>query len=840
MGNSQSAEKASDCPPLCRALCWGKPPSKVDDGEWFGELPRDKTKRKGKKSSRSSRNLSKMPPVPEEHESVGSDTVLTTDESGAGLSTTGDEKSVDAQSSPGGASSSSSPLFSSDSPKSLPPKATLAPTSSPLELQRRASDSNTKVDKKKNNKPNRQPKDKLTFVNGQFVNLSTKRGKELVEEAASAAAGGGATGAVGIGGIVSSVQSGHGGILGPPGPSPSPSEGGNSNGVGKRRKSLTSMYRNQKSDGSAASASSHESSAASTQGSNGSGGGGGRADSKDAVTSIAALGDGSFLTGSRSDRIVKMWKVEKNVAGKPSVRFVRDFAGHSTGITSLARVDDKGRFLSASKDRMIKLWDSRFNCADDEEDDGEEHRYLLASFENMDRRNIHGIAIVDDGSYVRPTDNVDMAMATAATLKAMKEGSAALAKAAKERQIIACSCEFATISGRHNVVKLWSVNLLELEVGQHPSQMPNVAEAKAGQELKHDAVVESIEAVRGKGLILTGDRMGHVRLWNSAKNVFLPNSSRAWSCVRTFSWRPKSKLSTVDESMLFAITSLAFLQGNTMFVSGSKSGNLRVWKVDGTKTKGETVNKELICITGAHNMAITSVRQGPGVKDDGDNNNNADGNLSFSSASEDGKVLSFAVPVAKVGSCNPSCFNVVNHGIANRYVVGAEPVGVTALACLRPEKARDILVTGSTVNGSVNLLKRAGAPKQGPQGDALLRYRQAMEEESLMLYAVADELCNGGGVESRNRKLNLMTHKDVFTGKDVVSYLVDNEYAASRMDAVDLGRVLATHLSLFECKTKKGKLLEDDAKTYYRWSGEYSKSKNADRVTQSLTMRQTT
>jgi len=46
-----------------------------------------------------------------------------------------------------------------------------------------------------------------------------------------------------------------------------------------------------------------------------------------------------------------------------------------------------------------------------------------------------------------------------------------------------------------------------------------------------------------------------------------------------------------------------------------------------------------------------------------------------------------------------------------------------------------------------------------------------------------------------------------YPGKDVVSYLVDHKYAASKKDAVDLGRVLASHLSLFECVSKKGKLL---------------------------------
>lgn len=276
----------------------------------------------------------------------------------------------------------------------------------------------------------------------------------------------------------------------------------------------------------------------------------------------------------------------------------------------------------------------------------------------------------------------------------------------------------------------------------------------------------------------------------------------------------KNDLPTVDEAMQFAITSLTFLQGNAMFASGSKSGNLRVWKAEGTKTSGEIVKKEVICITGAHTRAITVVEQGPRVGDDGSN-------LSFSSASEDGKVLSFAIPVAKVGS--PSCFNVVNHGIADRYFFDADPIGVSALACLpMPGNAGDVLVTGSTKGGSLNLLKRPEALRPGPKVDALLLYRQAMEEESLMLYDIAEKITKADAVESRNRKLNLRTFKNVFLGEDVVSYLVDNGYAASRKDAVDLGCVLATHLSLFECVTKKCKHLEDDAKSFYRWSSEFT------------------
>ncbi len=65
MGNTQSTDGGGGgptCPPLCRALCFGSPQLK-DDGEWFGELPREKKRKK--KKSRSSRSLNTMPAVPE-------------------------------------------------------------------------------------------------------------------------------------------------------------------------------------------------------------------------------------------------------------------------------------------------------------------------------------------------------------------------------------------------------------------------------------------------------------------------------------------------------------------------------------------------------------------------------------------------------------------------------------------------------------------------------------------------------------------------------------------------------------------------------------------------------
>jgi hypothetical protein len=86
-------------------------------------------------------------------------------------------------------------------------------------------------------------------------------------------------------------------------------------------------------------------------------------------------------------------------------------------------------------------------------------------------------------------------------------------------------------------------------------------------------------------------------------------------------------------------------------------------------------------------------------------------------------------------------------------------------------------------------------------------------------YEAAERVHNT--MECKSRKSYLLTYPDCFLGSEVVSFLVDNGYAASRKDAVDLGRVLASHLSLFECVTKKSKLLLDDATSYYRFKEEF-------------------
>ena len=252
--------------------------------------------------------------------------------------------------------------------------------------------------------------------------------------------------------------------------------------------------------------------------------------------------------------------------------------------------------------------------------------------------------------------------------------------------------------------------------------------------------------------------------------------------------------------------------------------------MDGTNTRGETVNKELIGIIGAHNSMVSVIQAGPNMKDA----LTGETSLTFSSASEDGKILSFATPIGieKREECMPCCVNVVNHGLADRYNPDVDPISVTALACLEIqnnhssvgkslEKKTHVLLSGVS-SGNINLLKPSPMSTPGNQKDALILYRQQIEEEALTLHTIAENLVMG--VESRDRKYRMKTYKHCFLGSNAVSFLVDNAHTASRNDALNLGRVLASHLALFRHVVKEDNLLEDDKKSFYRFSQVFTTS----------------
>ena len=573
---------------------------------------------------------------------------------------------------------------------------------------------------------------KLTFVNGHFIDLNTSEGKEIAATAKTLEAGEGPP-ADGLRsheilGVQASIFAGHR-------QKKSGSKQSDDSVGSQQVKRATS-------DASADNAASVKT--VSSHGSGNSSDG-----SKNAVTSIVALGEGYFLTASRYDRVIKMWRVTDKASGsssKPHMEFIRDFNGHNTGVTCLTRIDNKGRFLSASKDCSVILWDSRFDCDDEEED--EECRTLLAKFDKMDRRALKTITITEDGEYVRPDDDVDMDMIKAVARKTITGGgSAGLQQAAKNREIICCACEFAAITGHHAVVKVWSIRHAEDQSDIKGGC--NCAEVTMQQEIKNDIVIQALTAALDKGLILTGDRLGIIKLWRGSKGMI--SKTKTWTCERQFSWKKKAELCSVDDVMNFSITSLSFLSED-LFVSGTRRGVLRLWKVDN--------DNDLVSIKGAHTGEVTGIKSGCFEK-----KNRTEKYVTFSTASSDGKVLSFAVTLGKDDKGKPVCYHQVHHGITSRYVSNRNCVSVEALECVEipntnskgPRKA----LISTCSRGDLNVLTTPLISVSKAQ-DALVLYRKRIEEEALTLHTLAPDLLNC--VESRDRKKNLMTYKDCFLG----------------------------------------------------------------------------
>lgn len=186
MGNNHSS-------PICNRLCPGAthPPIKgQDEDEWF-----DTGKKKRRKSSRK-KDLSKMPAVPEEPESQDDGTEERRSETTTvtyNSSTRSGTSKFDAQ---------SLPSFEND----------VTHETEPVQNRRHSTDMNL-------NKTQAHgiPQTKLTFVNGQFINLKTSEGKEIAASAKSIDEGQGppADGARlhEISGVEASIYAGHGGVM---------------------------------------------------------------------------------------------------------------------------------------------------------------------------------------------------------------------------------------------------------------------------------------------------------------------------------------------------------------------------------------------------------------------------------------------------------------------------------------------------------------------------------------------------------------------------------------------------------------------------------------------------
>src|SRR6056300_992516 len=118
---------------------------------------------------------------------------------------------------------------------------------------------------------------------------------------------------------------------------------------------------------------------------------------------------------------------------------------------------------------------------------------------------LQSIAILDKGSFVRPTDEINMSMVKAMARKTVLEGPTSMQQAAYNRSIIQCSGSFATSSKNGKVIKVWDMTVLDnktattAEEGDDSSvtnvmMKNNVAKVCLVQELQHDAAIEVIKA----------------------------------------------------------------------------------------------------------------------------------------------------------------------------------------------------------------------------------------------------------------------------------------------------------------------------------------------------------
>jgi WD40 repeat protein len=364
------------------------------------------------------------------------------------------------------------------------------------------------------------------------------------------------------------------------------------------------------------------------------------------ITSIAVLPDGiHFLAASRSDNVIKLYKqVPGNGDVSLDIELVKEFKGHTSRISALVTLDKKGRFLSAGCDKTVRLWDSRFDCEDDHEEEGNvpEPMVLLATFDIPDRW-MHSIEVIDEGSYVRPTDDIDAAMVAAMAKKTALKGAAAVQRAATQREIIQCSGTFATASKNSKNVTLWEMTVLEKN--EEDNSDANVAEIKPVHVLEHTA---SINTIRATGdMILTGDVMGNVLLWHNKRSSF-GSIHKTWTEVCKYSSRSRKTVSTPEEVMKQSITCLSFLTDGeggkkakkpTKFVSGTANGTVRVWDIGTTSKQYHEVRKKDAVSAKMASEPLTGIQQLPSVRDP----DTQELCLAFCLASADGHVISMAL-----------------------------------------------------------------------------------------------------------------------------------------------------------------------------------------------------
>mmetsp|Transcript_17822 Transcript_17822/g.37212 ORF Transcript_17822/g.37212 Transcript_17822/m.37212 type:complete len:589 (+) Transcript_17822:198-1964(+) len=328
---------------------------------------------------------------------------------------------------------------------------------------------------------------------------------------------------------------------------------------------------------------------------------------KTAITSVTALGNGYFLTASRHEAGIEMYKLgEKN-----EVEFVKKFEGHKkSGVTDIVAFCSKGRFLSAGVGGDVILWDSRCDVVDEDSDDEEtgmplDHVNLLGKFNYFE---IQQVAVLDEGSFVRTPHGIDQ-----------------------------CSGSFITSSPNETDVQIWSIEKEGKTYDEYANEA-YVADMSPIHELEHYAPIESIAAMKDR--ILTGDVVGDVHVWGRGRrrsSLFGNKSSnKNWTKLHKLTPWKSDIVRTPEEMAEQSVKALCFL-GKDTFVSGTKSGTVRVW--NDIEVNADVVHKSHASSVKVTGKPVTDIRKLPLIKDP----NTAEECMAFSASFADGRMVSMAL-----------------------------------------------------------------------------------------------------------------------------------------------------------------------------------------------------
>jgi hypothetical protein len=388
----------------------------------------------------------------------------------------------------------------------------------------------------------------------------------------------------------------------------------------------------------------------------------------------------------------------------------------------------------------VRLWDSRFDCDaangdDDDDDDGAgvpKPRTHLATFDCFPRW-VHvrratarrappaavarrpsrrppsthmpapaqSIAVLDGGKYVRPEGDMDLAMFSAAMKKAAREGSAALVKAARAREIIKCSGSFATASKNDKAVRVWEMAAAadqDREEGAG-ARAPDddAATLTAAHVLEHDHAVTALAATKKR--IFLGDATGVVVLWERQEGLFasLCGKGGDWTKVRKFTpW--KAGALVPPEDMLEQEIVRLCVMGDAL-VAGGKSGVVRVWDALGDLEDFEAHKKEHASSVKVASGALVGIAGLPPVEDPA----TGEARRAFAVAAPDGRVASLALhPREDSAKSELAMFHA--HAL---------PCAVASLvACDVKDASRQVLLAGD-VDGNIHVLKLEGTAATG-------------------------------------------------------------------------------------------------------------------------------